>query len=398
MRACEIIDTAIGNPSTGRWYQLLRIALVVVACGALANGQNSARDGSGTNPPETSIQSSPSPDPQASPPKTQGQAPKVPAVPGSILGTVLDQTGSVAVGAVVRLTSEDQSHSREVTTGDNGQFSFSKVPPGPFKLSVTAAGFTQQGFSGELASGQTYLVPAIAISIETVRTDVKVTVDPVEVATIQEREAEQQRVFGFIPNFYVTYHPDAPPLTTKLKFRLAWKSSIDPITIAGVAFLAGLEQAGDQYPEFGQGALGYGKRFGAGYADVVASTFLSGAVFPALMKQDPRYFYQGTGSTKSRILHAVGNSVTCKGDNGRWQVNYSNIAGIFGGAALASTVYPTNNTGTFILSSGFIRMGESSLAGVVQEFVLRRFTKTKQPVDHLNDESGDTASSPKKPE
>ncbi|HTS57907.1 MAG TPA: carboxypeptidase-like regulatory domain-containing protein [Terriglobales bacterium] len=396
MRACEIIETAIGNPSPGRWHRLLRIALVVLACGALANGQNSTPDGSGTIPAETSIQSSPAPDPQASPEKTQGEAPKVPAVPGSILGTVLDQTGSVAVGAVVRLTSEDQSLSREVTTGDNGQFSFAKVPPGPFKLSVTAAGFTEQGFSGELASGQTYLVPPIAIAIETVRTDVKVTVDPVEVATIQEREAEQQRVFGFIPNFYVTYHPDAPPLTTKLKFRLAWKSSIDPITIVGVAFLAGMEQAGDEYPEFGQGALGYGKRFGAAYTDVFASTFLSGAIFPALLKQDPRYFYKGTGSTSSRILRAVGNSVTCRGDNGRWQINYANIAGTFAGAALSSTFYPTNNPGMFTLSNGFIRLGESSLGGVVQEFVLHRFTKTKQPVDHLNDSSGDPAFSSKK--
>jgi Carboxypeptidase regulatory-like domain len=397
LRACEIIEKAIGNPSTGRWPRLLRVALVVLACGAIANGQNATPDGSGTTAPETSIQSSPSPDPQVSPPKPQANAPKVPAVPGSILGTVLDQTGSVAVGAVVRLTSEDQSLSRETTTGDNGQFSFSNVPPGPFKLSVTAEGFTQQGFSGELASGQTYLVPAIAISIETVRTDVRVTVDPVEVATIQEREAEQQRVFGFIPNFYVTYHPDAPPLTTKLKFRLAWKSSIDPITIAGVAFLAGLEQASDQYSDFGQGALGYGKRFGAGYADVFASTFLSGAVFPSLLKQDPRYFYKGTGSTKSRVLRAIGNSVTCKGDNGNWQVNYSNIAGTFAGAALASTFYPTNNPGMFTLSNGFIRLGESSLAGVVQEFVLRRFTKTKQPVNQLTDPSDDLTSSPKKP-
>jgi hypothetical protein len=397
LRACEIMEMAIGNPSTGRWPRLLRVALVVLACGAIANGQNATPDGSGTVAAETSIQSSPSPDPQVSPPKPQANAPKVPAVPGSILGTVLDQTGSVAVGAVVRLTSEDQSLSREATTGDNGQFSFSNVPPGPFKLSVTAEGFTQQGFSGELASGQTYLVPAIAISIETVKTDVRVTVDPVEVATIQEREAEQQRVFGFIPNFYVTYHPDAPPLTTKLKFRLAWKSSIDPITIAGVAFLAGLEQASDQYSDFGQGALGYGKRFGAGYADVFASTFLSGAVFPSLLKQDPRYFYKGTGSTKSRVLRAIGNSVTCKGDNGNWQVNYSNIAGTFAGAALASTFYPTNNPGMFTLSNGFIRLGESSLAGVVQEFVLRRFTKTKQPVNHLTDTSDDLTSSPKKP-
>jgi len=77
-------------------------------------------------------------------------------------------------------------------------------------------------------------------------------------------------------------------------------------------------------------------------------------------------------------VHAVLNSVECKGDNGRWQVNYSNIAGIFAGAAIASTLYPKTNAGMFTLSNGFIRLGESSLAGVVQEFVLRKLTKTKQ--------------------
>jgi hypothetical protein len=203
-------------------------------------------------------------------------------------------------------------------------------------------------------------------------------VDPVEVATEEVKEQEQQRVLGFIPNFYVTYRADAVPLTTNLKFRLAWKSSTDPVTIAGTAFLAGLEQAADQYSEFGQGAEGYGKRFGAAYADVFASTFLAGAVFPSLLKQDPRYFYQGTGSTRSRLLHALGNSVTCKGDNGRWQVNYSNIAGIFAGAALSSTFYPTSNPGLFTLSNGFMRLGESSLAGFLQEFVLRKLTKSKR--------------------
>ena len=294
---------------------------------------------------------------------------------GSVVGTVLDQGGNVAVGAVVHLTTEDKSFSREVASGDNGQFTFSSVPPGAFKLSVNAAGFGTQGFSGELAAGQTLLVPPIVISIATVVTDVKVAVDPVEVATEEVHEELHQRVLGFIPNFYVSYHPDAAPLTTKLKFQLAWKSTTDPISLGGTAFLAGLQQAGDQYPEYGQGMEGYGKRLGAGYGDVLASTFLSGAVFPTILKQDPRYYFQGSGSIRSRILHAISNSVRCKGDNGRWQINYSNILGSFGGAAASSYLYPTNSRGTFTLSNGFIRMGESSLAGIVQEFVVPKLSK-----------------------
>jgi hypothetical protein len=79
---------------------------------------------------------------------------------------------------------------------------------------------------------------------------------------------------------------------------------------------------------------GYAKRFGAAYGDVFASTFLSGAVFPSLLKQDPRYFYRGTGSTKKGLVYAIGNSVMCKGDNGHWQVNYSNMAGAVSGVRL----------------------------------------------------------------
>ena len=342
-------------------------------------------------PDQQSIVSSALPD---APQQTPQGASQPETKPGIVIGTVLDRTGSVSAGAKVRLTSEGKSYSQEVTSGNNGEFSFMNVPPGPFKVTVTAEGFGKQEFSGELASGQTFLVPAMVISIATVVTDVKVTVDPVEVATEQVKEQEQQRVLGFIPNFYVSYRQDAVPLTTKLKFRLAWKSSTDPVTILGTAFLAGLQQAGDQYGEFGQGAEGYAKRFGADYADVLVSTYLSGAIFPSLLKQDPRYFYRGTGSFRSRFGYAVANSVMCRGDNGHLQVNYSNIAGSFGGAAVATTIYPTSNPGMTTLSNGFIRLGESSLAGVVQEFLLKRFTKVKHLAkDGSGSEGADTTAS-----
>ena len=351
---------------------VLRFALAYLVCDReCADGAPTA---SGPSAGETSAEG---PSPSAtdgSEQKTQDQATQA-AKTGSVIGTVLDQSGALSVGTTVRLTPEDKSAYREVVSGDNGQFSFSNVPPGHFQLSVNSTGFGNEVYSGDLMPGQAFLVPPIVLSVATVVTQVKVTVDPVEVATEEIREQEHQRILSIIPNFYVSYRPDAAPLTTKFKYRLAWKSSTDVVTIAGVAFLAGLQQAGDQYSEFGQGAQGYAKRFGADYGDAFVSTFLSGAVFPSLFKQDPRYFYRGTGSTKKRILYALSNSVWCKGDNGRWQVNYSNMAGVVSGAALASTYYPSKNQGMDILSNSLVRMGESSLAGVVQEFVLRKLTK-----------------------
>jgi carboxypeptidase family protein len=363
---------------------ILHLTMVVASCGVLAHAQAAVPTGDSKPSDGVSIEDSSSAAGGSSSQKERAQNNgSQPAKPGNIVGTILDQSGSATPGATVRLTSEDKSYSHEMVSGENGQFSFSSVPPGHFDISVSSEGFGEKTFSGELASGQTYLMPPIVLSIATVVTAVRVAVDPVEVATEEVKEEEHQRVFGFIPNFYVTYHEDAAPLTTKLKFRLAFRSTTDPITIAGTAFLAGLQQAGDQYPEFGQGALGYGKRLGAGYGDVVTSTFLSGAVLPSLLKQDPRYYYKGTGSTGSRIWRAASNSIRCKGDNGRWQINYSNIAGAFGGAAVSSTLYPTNNRGMFILSNGFLRMGESSLAGVVQEFVVRKLSKqARQAAKH----------------
>jgi Carboxypeptidase regulatory-like domain len=373
-----VLVTEIGSFSRAFRTWLLRFGMIVFSIGAIARAQSAA--------------------------PAQTEASQSAAKAGNIIGTILDQTGTVAVGAVVRLTSEDKTFSREVVSGDNGQFSFSNIPPGQLNLSVNSTGFGDKAFPIELEPGQTYLMPPIVLSIATVVTDVRVTVDPVEVATEQVKEQEHQRVLGFIPNFYVTYHPDAPPLTTKLKFQLAWKSSTDPVSIFGTGFFAGLQQAADQYSEFGQGAQGYGKRFGAAYADVVASTFLSGAVFPSLLKQDPRYFYRGTGTTRSRLWRAVSNSIICKGDNGRWQPNYSNMAGSFAGAAISSTYYPTKNQGMVVLSNGFIRMGESSLAGVVQEFVVRKLMKgskrqaEEQPkLTEVSSTQNSSSPSPKKP-
>ena len=96
-------------------------------------------------------------------------------------------------------------------------------------------------------------------------------------------------MLGVIPNFYVSYTPNAVPLTTRLKFRLAWKSIIDPFTFGITGAIAGIEQANNTFSGYGQGAQGYAKRYGAAYADLVSGTLLGGAILPSLFKQDPRY-------------------------------------------------------------------------------------------------------------
>jgi hypothetical protein len=295
----DLYTKAKGRLSPRHWAFF---SVLIICFATIARAQDSVSTGSSTVPEGSISEQSSSPTSDESSAKPQADEAKPPAQPGNVLGTVLDQTGSVAPGASVRLATEDKSFSQEIDSGNNGQFSFSHVPPGPFKIVVNAEGFGDQTFAGELSPGQTLIVPPLVISIATVVTAVKVDVDPVEVATEEVKEEEHQRVFGFIPNFYVTYNHEAAPLTTKLKFHLAWKSSADPITIAGTAFLAGLQQAGDQYPEFGQGMEGFGKRLGAGYGDVLTSTFLSGAIFPSLLHQDPHTCWEFSGGPRSRLI------------------------------------------------------------------------------------------------
>ena len=301
---------------------------------------------------------------------------------GYINGTVIDQVGAVAVDAQVRLTLEDPSSTQEVLSGENGQFAFADVPPGPFQLTITAEGFEPQKVSGVLRPGEAHLVPAIRVAVATVVTAVRVQVEltPVEVAQDQIKEQEKQRVLGIIPNFYVSYVPDAAPLAPKQKFELAWKSTVDPFTFLGVAALAGAQQARGAFSGYGPGVQGYAKRFGADYATVLTGTYIASAILPTLLKQDPRYFYKGTGSTRSRFLYALANTVICKGDNKRWQLNYSGILGNFASGGISYLYYPTNDRSAtqLVLQNSLIRIGETSLARVLQEFVVRKLTPRLQ--------------------
>lgn len=303
---------------------------------------------------------------------------RAPVEPGSISGKLVDQSGANIVGATVKLTHPNETSVRETTSDEDGLFAFSRVPPGPFHLAVSSLGLATQNLSGTVRSGETYVTPLIVMIIPTQVTEVHVGLQPEELATVQIKEQEKQRVFGFIPNFYVSYVPNAAPLAPKNKFELAWKSASDPITIVGVATLAGIDQAADRWGAYGQGAQGYAKRFGATYVNVFGATFIGGAIMPSILKQDPRYFYKGTGSKRSRLLYALASSVICKGDNGRWQPNYSNVAGSFGGAGLETLYLPANDRrgSGFVFSSALIRLGETSLAGVLQEFILPKFTPT----------------------
>lgn len=226
-----------------------------VTAGAEQDPYSSKQHG---NPPATSQQSPTVQGGQTSTPSAPGTgasagAPQpAPQSSGSVSGTITVQTGAVAVDAQVQLTREDQSPKQNTVSDDNGQFSFSNLAPGPFEITITSPGFTTQSFSGVLSAGQAYIVPGIMLPVATSVTDVQVELNQVEVAEIQIKEQEKQRVLGFIPNFYVTYAHDPAPLVPRQKFQLAFRSVIDPFTFVAVGVLAGIQQGTNDFGEYGQ--------------------------------------------------------------------------------------------------------------------------------------------------
>jgi hypothetical protein len=308
----------------------------------------------------------------------QEQMPSVPDAPapqpGVIVGTVVDVNDDAVPGATVTLQGTSQTPST-IVSNDKGFFEFHDAAPQTYHVKISAPGFADWT-SPDIAvkPGQYVILQVPKLRIAMAVTSVTVGYSAVEVATEEVKLEEKQRIFGVIPNFYIAYDQDAAPLTAKLKFQLAAKVSFDPVTFLGVGIAAAAEQAGD-HPDYPQGWKGFGERYGAAYANGFTDIMIGGAVLPSLLHQDPRYFYKGTGTTKSRVYYAVTRPFVCKGDNGRWQPNYSTMGGDLASAAISNAYYPASNRGVGLVFGNFlIGTGQRAAANLAQEFLLSRVT------------------------
>ena len=260
----------------------------------------------------------------------------------TVLGTVVDSTDDPIPAANVILQGPDGDRLTAMTKDDGG-FVFNQAPAGfAYQITVTAEGFADWNSSITVELGENKTLPEIKLRILAVQRAVTVRYSSKEVATQQLKAEEQQRILRFIPNMYVVYEPHPEPLTTRMKFQMAYKSLTNPFFFGRTAAWAGVQQARDDPSEWHQGAEGYGKRLGAGFADAVTGSLISNAILPSLLHQDPRYFYQGTGTKKSRALHAMLAPVVCKGDNGAWQPNYSQMGGSLIGYSISTAYYPSS--------------------------------------------------------
>lgn len=197
----------------------------------------------------------------------------------------------------------------------------------------------------------------------------------------QIKAQEHQRILGVVPEFNISNLQNAAPLTAKQKFKLAFRSAVDPATFAISAFTAGLNQAEDSYREYGQGVQGFAKYWGASYADSFDGTMLGNAVFPSLLHEDPRYFRKGTGSFGSRAWYAMLTTVRCKSDSGNWVPNAGNLLGNIAAGGISNLYYPASDRGVELtFQRAFIVTAEGALGALFYEFwpdVLHKVHKPK---------------------
>jgi hypothetical protein len=257
-----------------------------------------------------------------------------------------------------------------------GKFIFSGLPAGTFRINVTSPGLaTITSAAIVLTAGQSLQLPQTVLRVGTTHADVQVTASLEQVAEAQVQAQEKQRVLGIVPNFYSSYIWNAAPMTPKQKFGLALRSTIDPVTFVVAAGTAGLEQWRNTFPGYGSGAQGYFKRFGASYADYSIYTMIADAALPSLLKQDPRYFYLGKGSTKSRAWYAISQTFVTRGDNGHTEVNWSHLLGSFATAGIANVYHaPQDRTASLTMRNAGIIIGGSVATNLIREFLLRKIT------------------------
>jgi hypothetical protein len=296
---------------------------------------------------------------------------------GTITGAIVDSSGAFVPQVNVTLSLDGRAPDRETQSTGGGEFSFSSVAPGWYHLSFAAPGFEVQTIAGELHAGETLNVPRIALGVATFTTEVNVSPTDAERAEAQIKVAEKQRLVGFVPNYFVNYDADAAPLSAKQKFELTRKTLFDPATFAINGVIAGIEQARNTRPGFGRGAEGYAKRYGAAYADSLTGALLARVVLPTIIKQDPRYFYKGAGTTRARVFYAISRSVVCRGDNKRDQVCYSRLISRLASGLLTNLYYPPadRNSNAVTLENAAIRFGGSALGNLFQEFIARKLTR-----------------------
>jgi hypothetical protein len=300
----------------------------------------------------------------------------------AISGTITDTDGASIPAAQITLEDTTTKTTRSAVTDGGGVFTFASVTPGKYLVRIAARGFSSWKVENvEVHPGEALTLTTVELGVESLNA----TVDAITIEDLAEQQItaeEHQRILGILPNFYVSYVPNAAPLTRKQKFKLAVVVSRDPLTFLTTGVTAGIEQAQNDFSDYGEGFSGYAKRYGTTYGDRLGATFLGAAVLPSLLHQDPRYFYMGKGNVVKRALYAISTVAVCKGDNGKRQPNFSNVLGNLGAAGISSLYYPRSEQHSVqvTVDNTLIGVAYGAFGTLFQEFLLKHITHGAPPV------------------
>ena len=178
-----------------------------------------------------------------------------------------------------------------------------------------------------------------------------------------------KRAYGVLPN-YRTAESDGPylPITVKQKVYIAKKDTLDWPSYIMAGFFSGISQLSNSNPSFGQGLKGYGRRYISSVADQDVGNFMTEAILPSLLHQDPRYFRKGHGSVMGRIGYAVSRSAIARSDSGKWTFNTSEFLGNGIVAALGNAYYPDARGLNPTMQRMFTQIGTDSISQTMKEF------------------------------
>ena len=180
------------------------------------------------------------------------------------------------------------------------------------------------------------------------------------------------RIMGIMPDYQTVNNatPQTPPLTPKQKWQFFFDETRDPFNIAAAALSAGLSQAGNETPKYGQGGAAYAERFGAGFGDFTSQNLFSDAVLSCLLHQDPRYFRRGPQSRiVTRIAYSLSRIVVARMDSGHETFNTSGIAGMAIGIGASNIYYPAaSRNGTVMATRVGTSLGGWAIGNVAAEF------------------------------
>lgn len=206
-------------------------------------------------------------------------------------------------------------------------------------------------------------------------------VNPIGSVPSHPAGTSRDRLFFTLPNFFSLENAsNVPPMTTGEKFKTTARSAFDPMQFVWYGALAGISQARNTDSEFGQGAQGYGKRFGLQFADGTIQDFFTRAIYPSLLHQDPRYYQMGKGGFFHRTGYAMSRVVITRSDSGHTQFNFSEALGGATSAGISTfTYHPTKNVNEALDTWG-TQVAYDVLSNVVREFwpdIRRKFRPDK---------------------